>query len=192
MCVCLLLLGALHHMSKIQMVQILQWSVYRVTLRISTLRKSLSPLSIMYYLTLMPFFYPQGTHDWWFTQEGVGCSAAKGREIYYLQTTRHSGWAGQVQRSIINVHVLFITDRVLHTTLTLLFTTLIFHQSAVWWQFTIIFSQSWQDCFQKFLQDIEVVGNLQFYFHDYFQNLWNLLWKNNRVVMVYKCCICYI
>ena len=32
-------------------------------------------------------------------------------------------------------------------------------------KFTILFSQSWQDCFWKFLQDIEVVGNSQFSFH---------------------------
>ena len=33
------------------------------------------------------------------------------------------------------------------------------------WNFTILFSQSWQDCFWKFLQDIKVVGNLWLYFH---------------------------
>ena len=77
-----------------------------------------------------------------------------------------------------------------HIIPTLLFTALIFHKSTVWWKFTILFSQSWQDCFWKFLQDIEVVGNSQFYF----QNLWNLVFwpENNRVIFIVLCSQPYI
>ena len=55
-----------------------------------------------------------------------------------------------------------------YTVPSLLFTSVIFHESAVC--MVILFSQSWQDCFWKFLQDIEVVGISQFYFHKVCKN----------------------
>ena len=66
-----------------------------------------------------------------------------------------------------------------NTILALLFTVLLFHKSAVWWKFTILFSQSWQDCYWKFLQDIEGVRISWFYF----QNL-RFHPMNKRVDMV--------
>ena len=44
----------------------------------------------------------------------------------------------------------------------------IFHESEVWQKITILFSQSQQDCFWKFLQDIEV---LELYFHECLKTL---------------------
>ena len=83
------------------------------------------------------------------------------------------------------------------------FTTLIFYESAVWQKVTNLFSQSWQNCFWKFLiQDIEMMGNAWFLLSQVHTGLWLvrtlISWNCLHISVVSKrvdgtschCCVC--